>query len=591
MGPYRIVGRLGAGGMGIVYAGVDHVGQRAAVKLIHEMHAADQEFRIRFRREIATLRRVQGACCVRILAADPDAAKPWLATEYISGLTLGDHVGVHGPLRGDELFGLAAGLAEALVAVHAVGVVHRDLKPSNVMLSPTGPRLVDFGIARTMDATSLTRTGLVIGSPGWVSPEDYAGGRVGPASDVYGWALVVLYAATGAHPYGTGRPEVLALKVMNEEVDTGSLPGGLRPLVDIALAKSPAARPTINDVLAEVARIWRDRHGEGTTKIWSPAADITALLDSTWTFRLDEAPNWPSELPHPQRRQLRRYLTAAASVAVIASVGALLLTLLPERTTQQHPLSAAVTVAPSNQASSNGSATPSSTPNVSVVATSPAAPLPVPETAVELAAALDLALSVTPAARFSFDGGFTQSSAFAKATGRVLSRGARYYDDFEMDVHPSEDTAGHYVILGNGDLYLNKSRAKALLLEEQSPADASWYALMVAGTAGPSVIHEVVANSTQMHRKGRTYSGVLPGKETSGRLRMLLSSWLGGDLDETGSSSYLAYTLTIDADNRPKRFKLIWKIPVGDRGTYESEFTTTYQSWTESVEISKPVGE
>ncbi|GIH50599.1 hypothetical protein Mro03_57780 [Microbispora rosea subsp. rosea] len=127
-----------------------------------------------------------------------------------------------------------------------------------------------------------------------------------------------------------------------------------------------------------------------------------------------------------------------------------------------------------------------------------------PETAVELAAALDLALSVTPAARFSFDGGFTQSSAFAKATGRVLSRGARYYDDFEMDVHPSEDTAGHYVILGNGDLYLNKSRAKALLLEEQSPADASWHALMVAGTAGPSVIHEVVANSTQMHRKGAT---------------------------------------------------------------------------------------
>lgn len=123
MGPYRIVGRLGVGGMGIVYAGVDSAGRRAAVKLIHDMHAADQEFRVRFRREVAMLRRVQGSCCVRMLAADAEARQPWLATEYIAGRTLNEHVRVEGPLSGDGLYGLAAGLAEALVAVHAVGEV------------------------------------------------------------------------------------------------------------------------------------------------------------------------------------------------------------------------------------------------------------------------------------------------------------------------------------------------------------------------------------------------------------------------------------------------------------------------------------
>ncbi|WP_405145073.1 serine/threonine protein kinase [Sphaerisporangium sp. NBC_01403] len=592
VGPYRLAGRLGAGGMGIVYVGVDAAGQRAAVKLIHNMHAADQEFRTRFRREIAMLRRVQGTCCVRILTADPEADQPWLSTEYISGRTLDEHVRVHGPLSGDELFGLAAGLAEALVAVHAAGVVHRDLKPSNVMLSPAGPRLVDFGIARSLDATSLTGTGLVIGSPGWVSPEEYVGGPTGPAADVYGWALVVVYAATGVQPYGTGRPEVLALKVMNEVVDTGRLPEELRPTVDRALAKSPDARPTLDEVLAVVANAWRDQHGETATKMWDPAADVTARLDRTWTFHVEDAAAWPSELPQARGRRLQRFLPAVAAVAAVAAAGAVLLNVLPDSSSQQHPKSSglAVIVTPANQTSSNALTTPPATPTASAIASRSAARLPAPGTAVDLAAALDLALSVTPAATFSFEGGFTQSNAAAKASGRLLSRGSRYYDDFEMIVDPADESAGRYVIAGNGDLYLDKPRAGAMALEEQTPANVSWYALMVAGTAGPSIIHEVVVNTTQMHREGRTYSGALPASETSGRLRMLLSSWLGGDLDEGPGGSYVTYMLTIDANNRPTKFSLIWKVPAGDRGTYESEFTTTYHGWKKSGEISKPAG-
>jgi hypothetical protein len=591
MGPYRIVGRLGAGGMGIVYAGVDSTGQRAAIKLIHDVHAADQEFRTRFRREIAMLRRVQGTCCVRILAADAEAEQPWLATEYISGWTLDEHVRVHGPLSGDELFGLAAGLAEALVAVHAAEVVHRDLKPSNVMLSPQGPRLVDFGIARSLGATSLTGTGVVIGSPGWVSPEDYVGGPTGPAADVYGWALVVVFAATGVQPYGTGRPEVLALKVMNEVVDTGKLPEELRPTVDRALAKSPDARPALDEVLAVVANAWRDQQGETATKMWDPAADVTARLDRTWTFHVGDAAAWPLELPQARGRRLQRFLPAVAALAAIAATGAVLLNVLLDSTSQQHPKSAglAVTVTPASQTSSRALTTQPATPTVAIASRS-AARLPAPRTAVDLAAALDLALSVTPAATFSFEGGFTQSSAAAKASGRLLSRGSRYYDDFEMSVDPDDESAGRYVIAGNGDLYLGKPRAAAMSLEEQTPANVSWYALMVAGTAGPSVIHEVVVNTTQIHREGRTYSGALPASETSGRLRMLLSSWLGRDLDDGPGGSYVTYTLKIDATNRPTKFSLIWKVPAGGRGTYESEFTTTYRGWKKSGEISKPAG-
>lgn len=253
IGPYRLARRLGAGGMGVVYAGVDRAGQRVAVKVIHRELAHDPEFRARFAREVALLRRVDGACTARVLAADPDAARPWLATEYVSGPTLARHVQDGGALSGQELKGLAAGLAEALRALHAVNVVHRDLKPSNVILSPSGPKLVDMGIARALEETGVTRTGVVVGSPGWISPEEYRGDEIGPATDLYGWGLLVLHAATGRLPFGTGRPEVLALRVLSEEpAGLGDLPEPLRGLAARALAKNPGERPEAADVLGEV---------------------------------------------------------------------------------------------------------------------------------------------------------------------------------------------------------------------------------------------------------------------------------------------------------------------------------------------------
>lgn len=171
IGRYQITARLGSGGMGIVFLGEAKDGSQAAIKVLRPELADDPEFRARFQREVAALTRVQGLCTVRVIEADTESAKPFLATEYASGPSLAEYVGHSGPLLPQLLHGLATGLAEALAAIHAAGVIHRDLKPSNVLLTSAGPKVIDFGIAQTMDATAVTRTGMVVGSPGYMAPE------------------------------------------------------------------------------------------------------------------------------------------------------------------------------------------------------------------------------------------------------------------------------------------------------------------------------------------------------------------------------------------------------------------------------------
>ncbi|NBM15428.1 serine/threonine-protein kinase [Streptomyces sp. GC420] len=244
MGPYRLLGRLGAGGMGRVYLGRSAGGRTVAVKAVHPHFALDEEFRARFRREVEAARRVGGAWTAPVLDADPDAPVPWVATGYVAGPSLAQAVTAHGPLPDHTVRTLGAGLAEALGAVHALGLVHRDVKPSNVLLTVDGPRLIDFGIARAIDGTaSLTSSGVSIGSPGYMAPEQILGEDVAGASDVFSLGAVLAYAATGVSPFPGDSSAALLYKVVHEEPRMEGLDGELRELVEACLAKRPGARP------------------------------------------------------------------------------------------------------------------------------------------------------------------------------------------------------------------------------------------------------------------------------------------------------------------------------------------------------------
>jgi hypothetical protein len=238
--------------MGTVYLARSAGGRPVAVKLVHPGLAADPAFRERFRREVAAARRVGGFWTAAVVDADVSAAAPWLATEYVPGPTLEEAVSGAGPLPEPALRVLAAGLAEALAAIHELGLVHRDLKPSNVLLAAGGPRLIDFGIARALENTAITVAGTVFGTPGYMAPEQAAGAEPGPASDVYSLGAALVFAASGTGPLGTGTPVELMSRAAAGRVTAGATPASLRPLVTGCLRSDPAARPRPRDIIAAV---------------------------------------------------------------------------------------------------------------------------------------------------------------------------------------------------------------------------------------------------------------------------------------------------------------------------------------------------
>ncbi|GAA2481244.1 PQQ-binding-like beta-propeller repeat protein [Streptomyces gobitricini] len=252
-GRYRLEGCLGAGGMGVVHLARSGSGLRLAVKVVHAEHAADAEFRARFRQEVAAARRVSGAFTAPVVDADPDAGRPWMATLFIDGPTLSARVKRNGPLGSVELRRVGAGLAEALRDIHRAGVVHRDLKPSNVMLAADGPKVIDFGISRPTDSDLRTETGKLIGTPPFMAPEQFQRPRdVGPAADVFAMGAVLVHAATGRGPFDSNSPYIVAYQVVHNEPDLAGVPDDLVPLLRRCLAKDPAERPTADELMGEL---------------------------------------------------------------------------------------------------------------------------------------------------------------------------------------------------------------------------------------------------------------------------------------------------------------------------------------------------
>jgi serine/threonine protein kinase len=228
----------------MVFAARSAGGRTVAVKVIRGELAGDAEFRVRFSREVAAARRVSGLFTAAVVDADADGPVPWLATAYVPGPSLSDAVRRHGALPGASVLALAAGLAEGLAAIHAAGLIHRDLKPSNVLLAEDGPRVIDFGISRAAGATALTHADLVIGSPGFMSPEQAEGRETGAPSDVFSFGAVLAFAATGAGPFGTGSTAALVYRVVHGPPDLHHVPAGVRSLAERCLAKDPSRRPT-----------------------------------------------------------------------------------------------------------------------------------------------------------------------------------------------------------------------------------------------------------------------------------------------------------------------------------------------------------
>ncbi|MEO3887968.1 protein kinase [Nonomuraea sp. B5E05] len=251
VGPYRLLGRLGEGGMGTVFLARAPTGRFVALKVVKAEFANQEGFAARFHAEVDSARRVASFCTAQVLDnGNTGDGRPYMVTEYIAGTPLSDQISKHGSLDPGPLHGVALGVAAALAAIHVAELVHRDLKPANVILSLSGPRVIDFGIARALDRESgFTLSGELLGSPGWWAPEQVRGEPVSPAADIFAWGCLVAYAANGRHPFGRGDPITLAHRVLNTPPDLGTLPAPLDDLVRLATSMDPAQRPTAQDLL------------------------------------------------------------------------------------------------------------------------------------------------------------------------------------------------------------------------------------------------------------------------------------------------------------------------------------------------------
>ncbi|MFF3325711.1 serine/threonine-protein kinase [Streptomyces sp. NPDC002889] len=337
IGPFRLIGRLGSGGMGRVYLARSEGGRTVAVKLVHSQLAAQDEFRRRFAREVASLERVGGEVTAPLIASDMTAEAPWVALTYVPGPSLRTVVGEEfGPLPPATVLALASKLADALAHIHSAGLVHRDLKPSNILLTVDGPRIIDFGIARAVDTVTdggLTSTGAVIGSPGFMSPEQVRGEKVTPASDIFCLGAVLAYAATGVAPFGSADSGAHAImfRIAHDEPDLTVLPQELGPVVRACLEKDPQRRPSAS-VLAAT------HPGPGDT--WLPAGVLARLgrsaaqvldADTPPPGQGDPTPVDEPDAPSAHRRRRTTVLATAAAVAVLAAGGAAAAAFWPEK--------------------------------------------------------------------------------------------------------------------------------------------------------------------------------------------------------------------------------------------------------------------
>ncbi|MFC4116482.1 serine/threonine-protein kinase [Nonomuraea zeae] len=588
MGEFRIVGRLGQGGQGIVYLAESPGAGQAAVKVM--TGGIDRTFA----RELAAARKVDEFCTARVIVADLDHDPPYVAAEYIDGPALA----TAGPLSGSALTRLALGTVTALAAIHRAGVVHRDFKPGNVLLGPDGPRVIDFGIARLADATS-TR-GSSSGTPPYMAPEQLSGQPVGPACDMFAWGSTMTFAGTGAPPFGRDTFAAVAYRILHEEPDLGGLPEPLRGIVARCLAKDPARRPSARTVLLELLGE-PDTAPEPGMDLRPAAGPGAASGDGDVAVLSRGAVAAAGVRPEPGRVSRRAVLLGAGAVVSAAAVtGGVLWWRLPRGGPSQTAGSATLGVSGTRgvtgtpgvsgtpSVSSTPGVIPSGAPEVTGTSTE-AVEAPVsapPARGMSLAIAMQGAIAVAPLADLTFEGGLTQSSFHGTGRGRVRYDADGSYSvgscDFAVRMASDEGTLNITVLNTGGtrDTYLNGHRT----WKDPDGAKQAYIDMLVV-MAGIGVILELVGQAGQVNRSGRRYSGGLEAGGLPTAIKERLGDMSGGGAERL-KGTRVTWRLELDKRNRPMSFELAWWVAI--EGTeLSSTFTTTFRNWRDE-QITRP---
>ncbi|MEO3803658.1 serine/threonine-protein kinase [Nonomuraea sp. B1E8] len=607
VGEFRIVGRLGQGGQGIVYLGESPGSGQAAVKVM--TGGIDRAFA----RELAAARMVDEFCTARVLVADLDHDPPYVAAEYIDGPALA----TAGPVRGAALTRLAIGTVTALAAIHRAGVVHRDFKPGNVLLGPDGPRVIDFGIARLVDATATA--GSSSGTPPYMSPEQLSGDTVGPAADLFAWGSTMAFAATGEPPFGRDTFAAVAYRILHGEPALGGLPEPLRGIVARCLAKDPSARPSARTVLLELLGEPSDPPGASAAPAPAPESqapdDRAGGADAAGDQAREAGPAGGGEAGagagERELRELSRGARAAAGggrgrvsrralllgAGAVAGAVAVSGGVLWWRSAQS-PASGGRVAGPDTAGSPEvsgsvtstapaGSATPAAqdrSPSATATAERTIVP-PRPE-GQDIVIAMQSAITVKPMADLTFDGALTQSEFAAKAHGRIRFHPEVSFSPqncaYAMTVTPAGEPEMDVTMVlseGSAELFVDGKPQG-----EREPRGQD-YLDMVVTMSGIGVILDLVGRTERVDAAGPRYSGSLPAEKAPGAIQEQLAGMAGWKTSEL-EGTRINWQLELDRQNRPRIFVLSWVTEV--RGTeLASTYSTTFGDWRQG-EIAAP---